>query len=263
MGRPTIFKKGAMTPAERQRRRGKKLPKPPKAAKRKGKQAENSRKYHARPNEKVEWVSIARAPLPFSVDGLVSQVADALLAQRVGADEFRAVFNKRFPVHLKDKGEKVGKLIWLTTGAIVGAAGLFLLYAPTNNAPIAPTTTFSRETILETSIKQTIPKPGRMEALPELSVIEAIPEPLESETAGQAKTQRGATPPAQGANPSTPAPRPPAATAAYLNGSLPNSGPVPGPANYNDYYGLNGGSECQQPIYDKWGNVSGFRKGNC
>jgi hypothetical protein len=33
--------------------------------------------------------------------------------------------------------------------------------------------------------------------------------------------------------------------------------------NYNDYHGLNGGTVCELPIYNSFGNVTGFRQGNC
>ncbi len=45
--------------------------------------------------------------------------------------------------------------------------------------------------------------------------------------------------------------------------SLSTAGVVAGPANYNDYHGLNGGSVCELPVYNSWGNVTGFRQGNC
>jgi hypothetical protein len=63
---------------------------------------------------------------------------------------------------------------------------------------------------------------------------------------------------------------PAAAANLYLNTSssqtrstLSNAGVVSGRANYNDYHGLNGGSVCELPIYNSWGNVTGFRQGNC
>jgi hypothetical protein len=56
----------------------------------------------------------------------------------------------------------------------------------------------------------------------------------------------------------------------YLNMSsssahsaLASEGIVAGPANYNDYHGLNGGSVCELPVYNSFGNVTGFRQGNC
>jgi hypothetical protein len=45
--------------------------------------------------------------------------------------------------------------------------------------------------------------------------------------------------------------------------SLAAEGIVAGPANYNDYHGLNGGSVCELPVYNSWGNVTSFRQGNC
>ena len=98
MGRPTTFKKGAMTPAERQRRRRKKLAREAKAAEREAKQAENLRKYRAAHGQKVEWVCVTQAPLPSPVDELVSQVADALLSEQIDPNEFRSAFSRRFPV---------------------------------------------------------------------------------------------------------------------------------------------------------------------
>jgi hypothetical protein len=56
----------------------------------------------------------------------------------------------------------------------------------------------------------------------------------------------------------------------YLNTSsssahsaLASEGIVSGPANYNDYHGLNGGTVCELPVYNSFGNVTGFRQGNC
>jgi hypothetical protein len=56
----------------------------------------------------------------------------------------------------------------------------------------------------------------------------------------------------------------------YLNTSsssahvtLSSEGIVSGPANYNDYHGLNGGTVCELPVYNSFGNVTGFRQGNC
>lgn len=104
MGRPTVFKKGAMTPAERQRRRRKKLRRAAKAAEIEAKQAENARKYSAsREKEFTDkgepaWTIALEAPLPSPIDELVAQVADTLLSERIDASEFREAFNRRFPV---------------------------------------------------------------------------------------------------------------------------------------------------------------------
>jgi len=153
----------------------------------------------------------------------------------------------------------VSKFLWLAVGAIVGAAGFFLLFTMADDGPTAPTATSSTE------------------AVPEPLITEAVPETIETIATGAApdpaKTHSKSDTPRQDAKPSSNVSAVPAAPAGYLNGpslqasgagsSLPTSGIVPGPANYNDYQGLNGGSDCQQPVYDKWGNVSGFRKGNC
>jgi hypothetical protein len=98
MGRPTVFKKGAMTAAERQRRRRKKVARAVKVAEREIKQAENSKKFCETAREPVIWTSIGQAPLPSPVEELVAQVADTLLSERMDANEFRAAFNRRFPV---------------------------------------------------------------------------------------------------------------------------------------------------------------------
>jgi hypothetical protein len=69
---------------------------------------------------------------------------------------------------------------------------------------------------------------------------------------------------------STIAATPASAGTVYLNMSsggahpaLSAEGIISGPANYNDYHGLNGGSVCELPVYNSWGNVTGFRQGNC
>ncbi|CAJ0856540.1 hypothetical protein AMST5_00933 [freshwater sediment metagenome] len=41
------------------------------------------------------------------------------------------------------------------------------------------------------------------------------------------------------------------------------SGPAPSLSNSNANNGRNGSSFCQQPIYDSWGNVTGYRQGGC
>jgi hypothetical protein len=72
MARPTVFKKGPMTAAERQRRRRKNLARAAKAAERSAKQAENQRKYGARQGgEPVEWVSVLQRPLESRAEELV------------------------------------------------------------------------------------------------------------------------------------------------------------------------------------------------
>ena len=100
MGRPTILKKGAMTAAERQRRRRKKTARAGKAAEREAKQARNAEKYSTRRQEQepVEWTSVAQMPLLSPIEELVAQVADAMLLDEIDANEFRAAFDKRFPV---------------------------------------------------------------------------------------------------------------------------------------------------------------------
>jgi hypothetical protein len=43
----------------------------------------------------------------------------------------------------------------------------------------------------------------------------------------------------------------------------PASGRAPSLSNSNANDGRNGSSFCQQPIYDSWGNVTGYRQGGC
>ena len=52
---------------------------------------------------------------------------------------------------------------------------------------------------------------------------------------------------------------------ASLSGGLSSGGSTLGarPANRNDFYGLSGNSVCEQPIYNSWGAVVGFRQGDC
>jgi hypothetical protein len=52
---------------------------------------------------------------------------------------------------------------------------------------------------------------------------------------------------------------------ASLSGGLSSGGSALGarPANRNDFYGLSGNSVCEQPIYNSWGAVVGFRQGDC
>ncbi len=52
---------------------------------------------------------------------------------------------------------------------------------------------------------------------------------------------------------------------ASLSSGLSTGGSALGarPANRNDYYGLSGNSVCEQPIYNSWGAVVGFRQGDC
>ncbi|GLI94293.1 hypothetical protein [Methylocystis echinoides] len=52
-------------------------------------------------------------------------------------------------------------------------------------------------------------------------------------------------------------------SASSAHAALSSEGVVSGPANYNDYHGLNGGSVCELPVYNSFGNVTGFRQGNC
>ncbi len=54
-------------------------------------------------------------------------------------------------------------------------------------------------------------------------------------------------------------------SSATLSGGLSAGGSALGarPANRNDYYGLSGNSVCEQPIYNSWGAVVGFRQGDC
>lgn len=54
-------------------------------------------------------------------------------------------------------------------------------------------------------------------------------------------------------------------SSASMSGGLSAGGSALGarPANRNDYYGLSGNSVCEQPIYNSWGAVVGFRQGDC
>ena len=54
-------------------------------------------------------------------------------------------------------------------------------------------------------------------------------------------------------------------SSASLSGGLSSGGSALGarPANRNDFYGLSGNSVCEQPIYNSWGAVVGFRQGDC
>ena len=97
MGRPTLFKKGPLSPAERQRRRRKRLRREAKAAEREAKQAENRRKYQESKKEPAVFIqcSIPLPPRGSPVEELVEQVLDTLKAEEISVADFRAALDRR------------------------------------------------------------------------------------------------------------------------------------------------------------------------
>jgi hypothetical protein len=110
MGRPTILKK-AMTPAQRQRRRRKRL----RSAEKQELNAERLRKYEASDAAEAERADLAAwkeaqlpaSALPDRADELVQQICEAIhLDPDLRIDDIRDAIDRRFPPSETETGRQ-------------------------------------------------------------------------------------------------------------------------------------------------------------